>query len=143
MLLFDVGWLLLLLFDMIGRAVVDVIVGLGELLDVQVGVVEHLYRLLLASSLVGMVWTVFRLSQVENLFGLVDIEVLITAVLIYLLKLFIINDQEDVLAAKLAQLHRFLEEIALSLALGVISVYVVFDQLVLALFGSYRLICCL
>jgi len=72
---------------------------------------------------------------VKKLFRLIDIKVFIATVLIYLLEFLIVNYEQDVLATQLGKLHGLLEEVALPLALGVVSVDVVLDQLILALFG--------
>ena len=64
-----------------------------------------------------------------------DVEGFLAAVLVDLAELLVVDYQQDLLLAKLAQLHALLDEISLSLALGVVPVDVILDQAV-SLLGS-------
>ena len=43
-------------------------------------------------------------------------------------QLFVVNDEQDMLTTKLTELHALLDEVSLSLALGVVAVDVVLDE---------------
>ena len=59
-----------------------------------------------------------------------DVEGVFAAVSIDLAELLVMDHQEDLLLAKLTQLHALLDEISLSLALSVVAMDVVHDETV-------------
>ena len=60
--------------------------------------------------------------------SLCNVKIALTAILVYFSKFVIEDDEQDLLFAQLAELHAFLDKVALSLTLGVVSVNVILYQ---------------